>query len=90
MYLEKLQVVLTAVGLWSVTLVCGSNPRWCLLQIEALKLFTQDELVSWFLEHRNTNSRKLSVHVSYTMTFFINLFRVHSFANYLMTFFDHF
>uniref|UniRef100_A0A4W6D3S1 Nardilysin b (N-arginine dibasic convertase) n=1 Tax=Lates calcarifer TaxID=8187 RepID=A0A4W6D3S1_LATCA len=59
-------------------------------EIEALKLFTQDELVSWFLEHRNTNSRKLSVHVSYTMTFFINLFRVHSFANYLMTFFDHF
>uniref|UniRef100_A0A4W6D344 Nardilysin b (N-arginine dibasic convertase) n=1 Tax=Lates calcarifer TaxID=8187 RepID=A0A4W6D344_LATCA len=32
-------------------------------EIEALKLFTQDELVSWFLEHRNTNSRKLSVHV---------------------------
>uniref|UniRef100_A0A8C4NUC0 Nardilysin n=1 Tax=Dicentrarchus labrax TaxID=13489 RepID=A0A8C4NUC0_DICLA len=31
-------------------------------EIEALKLFTQEELVSWFLEHRN-NSRKLSVHV---------------------------
>ncbi|XP_029356152.1 nardilysin b [Echeneis naucrates] len=32
-------------------------------EIEALKLFTQQQLVSWFLEHRNTNSRKLSVHV---------------------------
>ncbi|XP_033478033.2 nardilysin-like [Epinephelus lanceolatus] len=31
-------------------------------EIEALKLFSQEELVSWFLEHRN-NSRKLSVHV---------------------------
>lgn len=30
-------------------------------EIEALKLFTKEELVSWFLEHRN--SRKLSVHV---------------------------
>uniref|UniRef100_A0A665VGD9 Nardilysin-like n=1 Tax=Echeneis naucrates TaxID=173247 RepID=A0A665VGD9_ECHNA len=34
-------------------------------EIEALKLFTQQQLVSWFLEHRNTNSRKLSVHVTY-------------------------
>lgn len=41
----------------------GSNPLWFLLQIEALKLFSQEDLVSWFLEHRN-NSRKLSVHVS--------------------------
>ncbi|KAM7387815.1 hypothetical protein PAMP_024028 [Pampus punctatissimus] len=32
-------------------------------EIDALKLFTQAELVSWFLEHRNTSSRKLSVHV---------------------------
>ncbi|XP_042339712.1 nardilysin-like [Plectropomus leopardus] len=32
-------------------------------EIEALKLFSQEELVSWFLEHRNTSSRKLSVHV---------------------------
>ncbi|XP_044217327.1 nardilysin-like [Thunnus albacares] len=32
-------------------------------EIEALKLFTQEELVSWFLEHRNSSSRKLSVHV---------------------------
>ncbi|KAK2835068.1 hypothetical protein Q5P01_015552 [Channa striata] len=32
-------------------------------EIEALKLFTQEELVSWFLEHRNNGSRKLSVHV---------------------------
>uniref|UniRef100_A0A673C542 Nardilysin-like n=1 Tax=Sphaeramia orbicularis TaxID=375764 RepID=A0A673C542_9TELE len=31
-------------------------------EIEALKLFSQAELVSWFLEHRNS-SRKLSVHV---------------------------
>ncbi|XP_030289417.1 nardilysin-like [Sparus aurata] len=31
-------------------------------EIEALKLFSQEELVSWFLEHRNS-SRKLSVHV---------------------------
>ncbi|XP_054645648.1 nardilysin-like [Dunckerocampus dactyliophorus] len=32
-------------------------------EIEALKGFTQEELVSWFLEHRNSSSRKLSVHV---------------------------
>ncbi|KAM9357889.1 nardilysin b [Symphorus nematophorus] len=32
-------------------------------EIEALKLFSQEELVSWFLEHRNNSSRKLSVHV---------------------------
>ncbi|XP_056234690.1 nardilysin b [Seriola aureovittata] len=32
-------------------------------EIEALKHFTQEELVSWFLEHRDTSSRKLSVHV---------------------------
>uniref|UniRef100_A0AAQ5YX27 Nardilysin a (N-arginine dibasic convertase) n=1 Tax=Amphiprion ocellaris TaxID=80972 RepID=A0AAQ5YX27_AMPOC len=31
-------------------------------EIEALKAFRQENLVSWFLEHR-TNSRKLSVHV---------------------------
>ncbi|XP_061744582.1 nardilysin-like [Nerophis ophidion] len=31
-------------------------------EIEALKSFTQEELVSWFLEHRSS-SRKLSVHV---------------------------
>uniref|UniRef100_A0A671VTN7 Nardilysin b (N-arginine dibasic convertase) n=1 Tax=Sparus aurata TaxID=8175 RepID=A0A671VTN7_SPAAU len=36
-------------------------------EIEALKLFSQEELVSWFLEHRNS-SRKLSVHVSDTKT----------------------
>ncbi|XP_029286047.1 nardilysin b [Cottoperca gobio] len=32
-------------------------------EIEALKQFSQQELVSWFLEHRNGRSRKLSVHV---------------------------
>ncbi|KAG7515097.1 nardilysin-like [Solea senegalensis] len=32
-------------------------------EIEALKVFTQDELVSWFLQHRTTSCRKLSVHV---------------------------
>uniref|UniRef100_UPI0037E8FDA7 nardilysin-like n=1 Tax=Semicossyphus pulcher TaxID=241346 RepID=UPI0037E8FDA7 len=32
-------------------------------EIEALKLFSQEELVSWFLQHRNSSSRKLSVHV---------------------------
>ncbi|KAM6938687.1 nardilysin-like isoform 2-T2 [Lycodopsis pacificus] len=32
-------------------------------EIEALKLFSQEELVFWFLEHRNASSRKLSVHV---------------------------
>ncbi|KAM9849125.1 nardilysin b [Aulostomus maculatus] len=32
-------------------------------EIEALRLFTQDDLVSWFLEHRDGGSRKLSVHV---------------------------
>lgn len=41
----------------------GSDPLWFLVQIEALKLLSQEDLVSWFLEHRN-NSRKLSVHVS--------------------------
>lgn len=34
------------------------------LQIEALKLITKAELVSWFMEHRDTTSKKLSVHVS--------------------------
>ncbi|XP_076010587.1 nardilysin b [Genypterus blacodes] len=32
-------------------------------EIEALKIFSQQDLVSWFLEHRNGSSRKLSVHV---------------------------
>uniref|UniRef100_A0AAY4A7B4 Nardilysin a (N-arginine dibasic convertase) n=1 Tax=Denticeps clupeoides TaxID=299321 RepID=A0AAY4A7B4_9TELE len=32
-------------------------------EIEALKLMTKSELVSWFLEHRGDSSRKLSVHV---------------------------
>uniref|UniRef100_A0A3Q2Q2G7 Coenzyme PQQ synthesis protein F-like C-terminal lobe domain-containing protein n=1 Tax=Fundulus heteroclitus TaxID=8078 RepID=A0A3Q2Q2G7_FUNHE len=31
-------------------------------EVEVLKVFTQEELVSWFLEHRSS-SRKLSVHV---------------------------
>uniref|UniRef100_A0A3Q3EN14 Coenzyme PQQ synthesis protein F-like C-terminal lobe domain-containing protein n=1 Tax=Labrus bergylta TaxID=56723 RepID=A0A3Q3EN14_9LABR len=33
-------------------------------EIEALKVFSQGELVSWFMEHRNGSSRRLSVHVS--------------------------
>ncbi|XP_029002459.1 nardilysin b isoform X2 [Betta splendens] len=33
-------------------------------EIEALKRFTQEELLSWFLEHRTSSSRKLSVHVA--------------------------
>lgn len=33
------------------------------MQVEALKTFTWEDLLSWFLEHRNC-SRKLSVHVS--------------------------
>ncbi|KAM3876483.1 nardilysin b [Diretmus argenteus] len=32
-------------------------------EIEALKFITKEELVSWFLEHRDAGSRKLSVHV---------------------------
>ncbi|XP_075963572.1 nardilysin-like [Anarhichas minor] len=32
-------------------------------EIEALKLFSQEELVFWFLQHRNASSRKISVHV---------------------------
>ncbi|XP_069544698.1 nardilysin-like isoform X2 [Brachyistius frenatus] len=32
-------------------------------EIEALKTFSQDDLVFWFLQHRNSSSRKLSVHV---------------------------
>ena len=33
------------------------------VQIEALKKMSRTELVSWFQEHREQNSRKLSVHV---------------------------
>lgn len=36
----------------------------CLLQIEALKVFTREELISWFWQHRGVSARKLSVHVS--------------------------
>ncbi|XP_035269344.1 nardilysin b [Anguilla anguilla] len=32
-------------------------------EIEALRLITKAELVSWFMEHRGAGSRKLSVHV---------------------------
>ncbi|KAM4547866.1 nardilysin-like [Odontesthes bonariensis] len=32
-------------------------------EIEALKVFTKEELVSWFQDHRGGGSRKLSVHV---------------------------
>ncbi|XP_041695822.2 nardilysin-like isoform X1 [Coregonus clupeaformis] len=32
-------------------------------EIEALKLITKAELVSWFMEHRDATSKKLSVHV---------------------------
>ncbi|XP_072244932.1 nardilysin-like [Leuresthes tenuis] len=32
-------------------------------EIEALKVFTKEELVSWFQEHRGGSSRRLSVHV---------------------------
>lgn len=50
--------------MWLQVFGCGSgsDPLWFLLQIEALKLFTQVDLVSWFLEQRNS-CRKLSVHV---------------------------
>lgn len=41
----------------------GAPPLLCSLQVEALKMFTQEDLLSWFLEHRK-RSRKLSVHVS--------------------------
>nr|XP_029131867.1 nardilysin-like [Labrus bergylta] len=44
--------------------VSGSgSDRLCFVQIEALKVFSQGELVSWFMEHRNGSSRRLSVHV---------------------------
>uniref|UniRef100_A0A6Q2Y2W2 Nardilysin a (N-arginine dibasic convertase) n=1 Tax=Esox lucius TaxID=8010 RepID=A0A6Q2Y2W2_ESOLU len=33
-------------------------------EVEALKHITKAELVSWFMEHRDAGSRKLSVHVS--------------------------
>lgn len=39
---------------------CLSVPA---IQIDALKLMTKAELVSWFMEHRGQTSRKLSVHV---------------------------
>ncbi|XP_078141937.1 nardilysin b [Centroberyx gerrardi] len=32
-------------------------------EIEALKLVTQQQLLSWFLQHRDSGSRRLSVHV---------------------------
>ncbi|XP_054652769.1 nardilysin-like [Dunckerocampus dactyliophorus] len=32
-------------------------------EVEALKQMSRDELLSWFQEHRGSNSRKLSVHV---------------------------
>ncbi|MBN3307302.1 NRDC protein, partial [Amia calva] len=32
-------------------------------EIEALRMITKSELVSWFMEHRGPNSRKLSVHI---------------------------
>ncbi|XP_051979977.1 nardilysin b [Xyrauchen texanus] len=32
-------------------------------EIEVLKTFTKDELVTFFMEHRNASSRKLSIHV---------------------------
>lgn len=47
-----------------LVLVPVDDRLWFALQIEVLKTFTQQELVSWFLEHRNNSSRKLSVHVS--------------------------
>lgn len=47
-----------------LVLVPVDDRLWFALQIEVLKTFTQQELVSWFLEHRNSSSRKLSVHVS--------------------------
>uniref|UniRef100_A0A672T3F2 Nardilysin-like n=1 Tax=Sinocyclocheilus grahami TaxID=75366 RepID=A0A672T3F2_SINGR len=34
-------------------------------EIEVLKNVTKDELVSFFMEHRHTSSRKLSIHVCY-------------------------
>lgn len=46
--------------------VPGPGCNWLhvlLLQVEALKQVTQEELLSWFQEQRN-RSRKLSVHVS--------------------------
>lgn len=63
---HKTETAGEAAGLWFWSW-SGSNLFCCLLQIEALKLFSQEELVSWFLEHRNS-SRKLSVHVSDTKT----------------------
>lgn len=47
-------------GFW-----CRSEALGCsvVLQVEALKTLTREDLLSWFLEHRN-QSRRLSVHVS--------------------------
>lgn len=50
-------------ALYSLLSAPDSELLWSLSQIEALKVFAKEELVSWFLEHRD-NSRKLSVHVS--------------------------
>lgn len=59
-----------------LVLVPVDDRLWFVLQIEVLKTFTQQELVSWFLEHRNNSSRKLSVHVSKQEAVFLSELRL--------------
>lgn len=59
-----------------LVLVPVDDRLWFVLQIEVLKTFTQQELVSWFLEHRNNSSRKLSVHVSKREAVFLSELRL--------------
>lgn len=59
-----------------LVLVPVDDRLWFALQIEVLKTFTQQELVSWFLEHRNNSSRKLSVHVSKQEAVFLSELRL--------------
>lgn len=59
-----------------LVLVPVDDRLWFALQIEVLKTFTQQELVFWFLEHRNNSSRKLSVHVSKQEAVFLSELRL--------------
>lgn len=36
------------------------------VQIEALKRITKADIISWLMEHRHSESKRLSVHVSTT------------------------
>lgn len=49
--------------IWEVFYFVRISHCYSTRQIEVLKDVTKDELVSFFMEHRHANSRKLSIHV---------------------------